>query len=359
MNSRPTVSLLLPNHNGAPVLDEVLERLVEHASYPRTELIAVDDGSSDDSRVILRRWRDTGLLDAFTLIEKEKSGAIDTLNAALNAASGEICVQLDSDATVETAGWVERMLELMLLDDMVGVVTARVVMDSGSLHACGVNVVHPAGWHDRPARVTEPPGHRRWHHRLDRPREGQGGDAERRVAEVDAGIGCCMMYRREDALAVGGYDRGYAPVWFDDVDLCLSIRTLGRKAFCLPDVRVVHHLSRRALAEPPRSRVDTRRVARAATRRIAARLPTSARSGIERRFGVDLEMNYSSAQRARLRHHYAYWRAKWGWDPCNPDMAAIRRRWGGSEICWASEPERRAAGERIAGTYEAVRGVEA
>ena len=39
-------------------------------------------------------------------------------------------------------------------------------------------------------------------------------------------------------------------------------------------------------------------------------------------------------QRERLRHHYAYWRATWGWDPLNPDMEAIARRWGGTEVCW-------------------------
>jgi hypothetical protein len=33
-----------------------------------------------------------------------------------------------------------------------------------------------------------------------------------------------MMYRRDDALAVGGYDLGFQPVWFDDLDLGLSIR---------------------------------------------------------------------------------------------------------------------------------------
>ena len=37
------------------------------------------------------------------------------------------------------------------------------------------------------------------------------------------------------------------------------------------------------------------------------------------------------------------------------DMAEIQRRWGGTEICWAMDPERRAAGERVIAAFEASR----
>jgi GT2 family glycosyltransferase len=349
----PSVSLLLPNHNNGYVLERVLERLAENTTHGETEVVAVDDGSTDESVGILRRWRESGRLPTFDLVEKPNSGAIDALNTALRRASGEFCVQLDSDAAVETPGWIERMLELMLLDETIGVVTAKVVMDSGALHACGVNVVDPAGWHDRPSRPVEPPGRRRWHHRVERVPEGCGGHAEQRVAEVDAGIGCCMMYRRRDAMSVGGYDPGFSPVWFDDVDLCLSIRTLGRKAFYLPAVRVTHYVQSRPV--DGWDRLAPERVGRGVVRRAARLLPLGAREGIEKRLGIDLGMHYSRQQRTRLRHHYAYWRGKWGWDVCNPDMDEVQRRWGGTEVCWASDPERRAEGERIVRAYQAAR----
>lgn len=53
------------------------------------------------------------------------------------------------------------------------------------------------------------------------------------------------MFRRADALAVGGYDEAFAPVWFDDIDLSLSICGLGRKVLYTPAVRVVHHRHQR------------------------------------------------------------------------------------------------------------------
>jgi len=341
----PRVSLLLPNRNNAPVLDLVLERLAQTTTYPDVEVVVVDDGSTDDSRTILRRWRDAGRFPRFQLVEKENSGVVETLNRALATATGEVCVQLDADASLETPGWVERMLGLLQADPRVGVVTAKVVIDWGELHACGVDLLGPEGFRDRPAQVLEPPGRRRWHFKIARVREGAGGDAERLPAEVDAGIGACMMYRRADALEVGGYDDGFAPVWFDDVDLCVAIRRLGHKVFYLPDVRVVHHLGKRPPPPGARSRRSPRQVARAVARRVDRRLPLELRRRIATR--VDLDDGHSPEQRARARHHYAYWREKWGWDMLNPDLAEVRRRWGDTELWWAHDPARRAAGEEI------------
>jgi glycosyltransferase involved in cell wall biosynthesis len=344
----PTVSLLLPNRNNDRMLDHVLDRLATHTTYAATEVVAVDDGSTDGSREILRRWRDSGRFPAFRLIEKPASGVVDTLNAALDAASGDVCVQLDADASVETPGWVERMLELLLIDARVGVVVAKVVMDTGQIHACGIDAVSPEGLRDRGATITEPVGQRRWHWRMTHPEEGTTGELEARVAEVDSGIGVCMMYWRADALAAGGYDPGYAPVWFDDLDLCLSIRARGKKVFFLPDVRVVHHLAGR---NPPVPRTIGRRLAEHAIRTGRRVVPAPVLGWIRsrRHFGT-----HTPEQLERLRHHYAYWRSKWGWDLLNPDMAAIRDQWGETEIWWAGDPARRTGGRQIIERFESA-----
>ena len=316
MSATP-VSLLLPNRNNARSL----------------ELVAVDDGSRDRSVKILRRWRDSGRFTEMRLIEREQGGAPAALNAGLEAARGELVVQLDGDASVETAGWLERMVAFVESDARVGAACAKVVFDWGELHACGISVVGPEGLHDRGTRIDEPAGRRTYHGRVRRPREHEAGDC-RRAAEVDGAIGCCMIYRREAALAAGGYDVGFSPVWFDDLDLTLSLRRQGMKVFALPEVRVVHHIGLRFRDRQP----TWLRVAR----------------GLRWRLGIKTPSKMPPEHRERLLHHYDYWRRKWGFDILNPDMDAVHERWGGTEVCWRYDEEMRRQGERIVAAHEAA-----
>jgi hypothetical protein len=276
---------------------------------------------------------------------------VEALNEGLRAASGDVVVQLDADASVETPGWVERMRALLETDEQVGIVTGRVALDDGTLHAAGVTVVAPEGLHDRGTDITEPVGRRRYHSRVRRPAADTAPLAQH-AAEVDAGIGCCMMYRRDDALAAGGYDTGFSPVWFDDLDLGLALRRQGKKNFFLPDVHVTHHVfARGAGAAGPADPV--RRALSTARRQAGAWVAPEAREAIVRRTGLDRP---PKAHRERLAHHYAYWQRKWGWDPLNPDVAKIGRRYAGTDIPWSLDPESVERGQRILGAFEAAHG---
>ena len=321
----PRVSLLIPNRNNEPALDLVFRRLAEHTSHPDVQVVVVDDGSDDRSVEILRRWRESGEFADFVLHEQPPSGVVVALNKGLELASGEIVVQLDADATVETPRWLETMLGFFGSDERIGVVSPRVVFDSGLVHAYGVNIVGPEGLHDRGTRISEPVGRRTLHQHVERfPEDEVPVDAQ--PVEVDSGIGCCMMYRRADALAVGGYDMGFQPVWFDDLDLALSIRhELGKRNFFFPDVHVIHRTGLRHTRDEaltPRERV---------AKRVGKLIPDSAKAQITKATGLG---GPPKEHLERLRHHYGYWREKWGWDLLNPDMDEIRRRYAGSQLLW-------------------------
>jgi GT2 family glycosyltransferase len=341
----PRVSLLMPNRDNEAVLELVLERLAANTTYPNYELVVVDDGSTDTSRDVLRRWRDGGRFSDFKLIEREHGGVVDALNAGLEAATGELVVQLDADASVETPGWLEKMVTFFRSDRRIGVATAKVVFDWGAIQACGINVVGPEGFHDRGTTITEPPGRRTYHQRVFRPAEGECPACER-IAEVDGGIGCCMMYRRDVALEVGGYDPEFSPVWFDDLDLTFSIRRHGLKVFFLPAVRVVHRLSMRGTRE---------RLGPGARLAMAVRARAGALLSPRRRLRLAQALNLDrppAAHRERLAHHYDYWRRKWGFDMLNPDMRVVRELYGDTEICWRANPEMARAGELIVAAFE-------
>jgi GT2 family glycosyltransferase len=331
--SRRLVSLVIPNMNNGPALDLFFRTLERNTTYPDVEVVVVDDGSTDASLDILRRWRDSRRFPEFTLVEREHSGIIDTLNEALGHVRGELIVRMDGDATVETPGWLERMIRLHDLD-------------SGLVHAYGVNCVCPEGFHDRGTRITEPVGRRTMHGNVERPAEDEAPPDDGPV-EVDGAIGCLQLFSTELARAIGGWDEGFAPVWFEDVDFTLEARRRGSKVFLLPEVRVLHRVGLRnpRTVNPRRSELAllalNRAIGRFVPQFVKDRVSAAAR----------LEPELDPEKMALVRRHYGYWRAKWGFDMLNPDMDEVRRRYEGTELWWAYDDARREHGRRIAAAY--------
>ena len=310
------------------MLDLFFERLDRNTDHRDFELIVVDDGSTDRSREVLRRWRDSGRFPSFDLIEREQSGVVESLNVALERATGEVIVRLDGDATIETPGWLGRMLDFHASDDRVGVIGPKIVFDSGHLHNAGMDIVVPEGLHDRGTRITEPIGRRTLDINVERPLESDAAGIDE-PAEVDAVIGCLQLFSRELAERIGGFDMRWSPVAFEDFDFALSARRHGRKVFCLPDVRVVHRVSQRNPRGDSRKELWMWRARRA----VGDRVPLALRKRVARAARI---ADHDPERIALLKRHYATWRDKWGWDPINPDMAAIEARWGGTEVCWRS-----------------------
>ncbi|MFA6286231.1 MAG: glycosyltransferase family A protein [Opitutaceae bacterium] len=88
----PLVSILIPCHNAARWVSETLDSALAQ-TWPRTEVIVVDDGSRDDSAAIIARYADRGV----KLIPQPNRGAGAARNAALAAAKGDFVQFLDAD----------------------------------------------------------------------------------------------------------------------------------------------------------------------------------------------------------------------------------------------------------------------
>lgn len=90
----PSLSVLLPIYNAAPYLSAALESILAQ-TYDNFELIAIDDGSSDDSLKILR---DFAARDArVKVIARGNLGLIETLNQGLSLANAPLIARMDAD----------------------------------------------------------------------------------------------------------------------------------------------------------------------------------------------------------------------------------------------------------------------
>lgn len=95
--SAPRVSVIIPVHNTANFLDECLTSVFEQTlGNDQMEVIAVDDGSTDDSASILDQWATR--YSNMTVIHQEASGgAAHPRNVGIAASSGEYLIFVDSD----------------------------------------------------------------------------------------------------------------------------------------------------------------------------------------------------------------------------------------------------------------------
>ncbi len=89
--SKPLVSAIIPNYNYARYLCDAVDSVLAQ-TYPKIEIIVVDDGSKDDSREILRRYG-----DRITAIFQQNQGVAAARNRGVAESSGEYIAFLDAD----------------------------------------------------------------------------------------------------------------------------------------------------------------------------------------------------------------------------------------------------------------------
>lgn len=90
----PKISVLTPVYNSETYLSQCLESLMAQ-DIKDIEFICVNDGSTDGSRDILRRF--ANLDDRFIIVDKPNSGYGASMNAALSIARGEYIGVVESD----------------------------------------------------------------------------------------------------------------------------------------------------------------------------------------------------------------------------------------------------------------------
>ncbi|MDY6897826.1 MAG: glycosyltransferase, partial [Cyanobacteriota bacterium] len=91
MTKKPLVSILINNYNYGRFLRDAIDSAI-HQTYANTEVIVVDDGSTDNSKDII-----TGYGDKIIPILKENGGQASAFNVGFAASRGEIILLLDSD----------------------------------------------------------------------------------------------------------------------------------------------------------------------------------------------------------------------------------------------------------------------
>ena len=91
MESKPLVSILINNYNYGRFVGQAIDSALGQ-TYENVEVIVVDDGSTDNSREIIK-----GYGNQIISVLKENGGQASAINAGFAASKGDIICLLDAD----------------------------------------------------------------------------------------------------------------------------------------------------------------------------------------------------------------------------------------------------------------------
>lgn len=92
------LSVLIPVYNAEKYLQDTINSVLEQ-KFKNSEIILVDDGSTDKSVEIIKEFQKN--TERIKLIQQSNSGASAARNRAIEAATGKYVIMLDSDDIIE------------------------------------------------------------------------------------------------------------------------------------------------------------------------------------------------------------------------------------------------------------------
>jgi len=90
---RPLVTVYITNFNYGDYIEDAINSVLDQ-SYENIELLIIDDGSTDNSRLVIEKYSG---VESITAIFQENRGLTRTNNTAIAVSKGEFIVRLDAD----------------------------------------------------------------------------------------------------------------------------------------------------------------------------------------------------------------------------------------------------------------------
>lgn len=223
----PLVSIVIPSRDAVELLQQCVESLLTKMTYPRYELVVVDNGSTVPTAL--------AYLDVLAgrphvrVLRYDRPFNFSAINNfAVEQAQGTVLCLLNNDTEVISPDWLEEMVG-HLLQPKVGVVGAKLYFRDGLVQHAG-DIVGAGGCanHLHAFIGRDDPGY------CNRAMVAQ---------ELSAVTAACMVTWRELYERLGGLDERHLPVAFNDVDYCLRVRQAGYRVVWTPHAELYHHES--------------------------------------------------------------------------------------------------------------------
>lgn len=249
------LSIIILNYNGKAWLEKLLPSLQSNwlnMTTFETEVVVVDNASTDDSVAFVEKQKDVRLI-----CSDRNGGFAYGNNLAIRNNSAKYLMLLNSDTEfLPLASNLDVLIKYMDETPSTGLITPMLLLDNGKLDpACHRG--EPTPW----AAFTYFSGlerlfpKSRWfgqYHQTYKLLEcanptANSGEYAPGIHDIDACTGAALLVRNEAVLKVGLLDERFF-MYAEDLDWCKRFREAGYRVVFHPGVKLVHHKYRSGLA---------------------------------------------------------------------------------------------------------------
>jgi N-acetylglucosaminyl-diphospho-decaprenol L-rhamnosyltransferase len=233
----PTLAIVIVTYNCRAEVHACLRSLAEHPPSVTTQIVVVDNASSDGTVSHIRsHW--TGVL-----VEEPGSnlGFARANNIGIRRSTSELVLLLNPDTLVKQHA-IDRLIAAIERDPLAAAAGPRIVDAHGRAELSFGRMISPLAELRQRILVSGNDRGVPWIvRRVDR--------MTRRAQPVDWVSGACLLVGRHDLEAAGLLDERYF-MYQEDVDLCAALRTRGQRILFSPDAEIVHLRGRSAASAP-------------------------------------------------------------------------------------------------------------
>ena len=225
VQKQPLVSIVVPSRDNLFMLRRCLDSVRRLTSYPRIEIIVLDNGSVDPATVAYLQALEESV--ARVIRHDAPFNFSELNNIGARAASGDILLFLNDDTEAIDPDWLSRLVGFAQLPH-VGAVGAKLLYPGGE-RVQHVGVVNLKGGP---------------HHAFLNCHRDDYGHLLRNQLEANWGAvtGACLMIAREKFELIRGFSVALA-VAYNDIDLCFRLRRHGFACIVVPAAVLLHHES--------------------------------------------------------------------------------------------------------------------
>jgi len=205
----PKVSIIIINFNGKHHLESCLESLLK-INYNNTEIIIVDNNSTDDSvNFISKNFPNVILIKL-----NENKGFAEPNNIASKVATGDLLLFLNND-TIVTPSFISEMIKPIQQDSDIGICQSLLLKPDESIDSSGDFIDTLGVVYNSKTQISE-------------------------IREISSARGASMMIKKNLFEQLEGFDKKFY-FSFEDVDLSWRCWIAGYKVLIIPK-SIVYHL---------------------------------------------------------------------------------------------------------------------